>query len=198
MRFYKIIAGLTLAFVVLGIFPSTLFLSNLCKYAVVIVCFATSLTATSPDKRYVQVGLGLTLITDFLLLFTQANVSGMLLFSIVHMCYLSRWFAHWHYLLLSVPVAFFFLHWNLYYGAALFYACFLLLDVLAAQRFAPNYLKLGMLSFAACDACIALVHLFHLGLTSIPQQLIWLFYVPALLALVKSIDPSGLASHTNG
>lgn len=118
----------------------------------------------------------ITLFCDFLLLFTSFYTPGILLFSLVHYCYI-------RYQKQSVPLSCFVPLPML--SAAVFYACFLVCDLSTACKYAlQNPTKKNCLfaialgSFFICDLLTAASHLTALPLFA---SCIWIFYAPVQL-----------------
>lgn len=88
--FYSMLA-LYGVFLSLDIFaPDWYFLSNLFKYAFMIWVFLFALSAQAKkESPAMKTALGITLVCDFLLLFTQYQTLGVSLFCLVQMIYIS-------------------------------------------------------------------------------------------------------------
>lgn len=163
-----------------------LLLSNILKYLSIWLIFFLGF----PSKN--SLPLFLTLLCDYLLLFTNYYLQGVALFCLVHLFYLRLFLP----CLESVPSpCFIFLLFLVLLRLPLealccLYALAFLLHIVVALSsykkcpFLPNKLYFyGLLLFLLCDVCVALSHLTnHAFLFS----MIWLFYGPSQLFLAIS------------
>lgn len=174
---------LFISFLILdSFFPSFSLISNLLKYTAIWLIF---FIGRKEGNRKFQYARMLTLVCDFLLLFTPWFLTGILLFCVVQFCYLSALFCikkrkgifYTFFpfpLLLSVFV----------YGSLLF--CNIILSgnfVLKRNSTRNFFLFFGFLLFALCDCSIAIYHLTGL---SFVYPFVWLFYIPSQILLVFS------------
>ncbi|SCG82418.1 hypothetical protein DW1_0810 [Proteiniborus sp. DW1] len=152
--------------------------SNVIKYTSIVMCFLISLLTGSryldkTDKLLLQLGLFITLMADFLLLFTEYLVLGVGIFSVVHIIYYIRYnrceikigMIKFTAFFLIITVTYLMMNYfitkiELIYAVALFYAVSILNSVLKAIKVCryklfpyPNeyLITWGMVLFLLCD-----------------------------------------------
>ena len=173
-------------FLSLDIFaPDWYFLSNLFKYAFMIWVFLFALSAQAKkESPAMKTALGITLVCDFLLLFTQYQTLGVSLFCFVQMIYIFHFSTkkRQHMLILVLLLPFTFLFPRAYPFIYYYYACCIALHLTIALQ---NYLSYGqpclpmllaISLFALCDISVAVYNVFHIPLFG---TLMWLFYAPS-------------------
>lgn len=175
--------------------------SSMLKYISIVLCFLISLLIGSSyigkrDKVLLQLGLFITLIADFLLLFTDYFVLGVGVFSIVHIIYDIRYKRNRTKLVLIKFVVVFLIititylmlnHFvrkiELLFTVALFYAVYLLSNVVKAIKIHkyklipyPNsyFIAWGMVLFLLCDINVVFFNIPRL--TSKSSSIVSLLY----------------------
>lgn len=166
-------------------------LSNVLRYIGLVTCALCSFKGNSNNLKLAMV---LTLICDFILLFTEHIIAGIFIFIIVHILHAKRYLNLFNFnqKYIALPCAisiigfslYYYLTDNLLYGIVLAYAVMLIFSVCITiistikhknQNVTPVKLMIAMLLFLACDICIAL------STTILPKadNFIWLFYLPS-------------------
>lgn len=204
-------------------FFSTVFFaySSLVKLISIMLCFSLSILIgkdylNKVDKHLLQSGLFITMIADFLLLFTDYLALGVGIFSIVHILYTIRYERNKAKLLLIrmilfllmilgiyLAVNFFIMKIKLLFVAALFYAVALIISVIKAIKSYrhklfpyPNrsLIAVGMVLFLLCDINVGIFNITILTnnssriiiLYNISGLLMWFFYLPSQVLLSLS------------
>lgn len=169
-------------------FFSTEFFSSLslAKLISIMLCFSLSVLTgkdylNKGDKYLLQSGLFITMIADFMILFTDYLALGVGIFSIVHILYIMRYERNKSRLLLVRMVFllliilgiylvtnFLIMEINLLFAAALFYAVALIISVIKAIKSYrhklfpyPNrsFIALGMVLFLLCDINVGIFNI---------------------------------------
>lgn len=162
-------------------------ISAFIKYFTIILIFLFSLYS---KIKIFKITLFLTLICDYLLLFTNYYFAGVFLFSIVQIIYLYYQFEikkRQKYILSILPLPLL--------SIGLFYAILIATNlILSVINYRKNnctknvFFLLGIILFALCDISTALFNLFEILFLS---QIIWIFYIPSqLLLVISSFYPS--------
>lgn len=161
-------------------------LSSVLKYISIILCFSISLLIGSNyldkiDKLLLELGLLITLIADFLLLFTDYFTMGVGVFSIVHIIYAIRYernrikpvLIKFTVIFLVIIITYlvfnhFFMKIELLFAMALFYAVSILNSVVKAIKTCkhklfpyPNkyLIAWGMVLFLLCDINVGIFNI---------------------------------------
>lgn len=161
-----------------------------------VICQRTK--AVKKDWCLLLSGLLITAICDYFLLFTNEYRDPIMLFALVHVCYLQRMMPNlknWPlllYILTSVSVHFFSSPADSLDLEGIFYAGWLLADLLGT--FLTRHpqrcrLRVALLCFALCDLFVALTNLTASSIDRWLIPLMWLFYLPAQYFLSQSTIP---------
>lgn len=155
------------------------------KFAVICCAFISSLYG---EMKLVKIALFLTMMCDFLLLFTNYRFFAVSLFSVVQLVYsyiLSSKkgsTAKYCYSILAVLP---FIYYFAFKGplVCVFYAFLLLSNLIKAIKIRQPRLIWAFSLFALCDICVAAYNISSSGFF---QPLIWIFYTPSQLLLSLS------------
>jgi len=189
----------------------TIVMTDMTKFLIIAGCFAVSVlalgrAADKRDSRLVCAALGFTVAADYFLLIKLNYELGLAAFIIVQIVYNIRYrgIKVKHALVLSAglfALANVMAGLSVLYALALVYAVLFCFSLSAAVRcfydgsypFINGYLVLGgMVCYAVCDVFVALL---NSGTAFALQQqrgivfVIWLFYIPGMMALsISGID----------
>ncbi len=172
------IAILYLSFIVLDI-KGSFIEANYIKFASISLIFILSLFK---NNGYAVIGLLLTVVCDYLLLFTQKYSLGIMIFSISHLLYINSQLKKDSLTtVLSLGLPFLFIFFGIIIQC-LFYLLLMLFNILISIKKENAFVFAAFILFALCDVCVAG---FNITNSYFLMALIWIFYVPsqALLAL---------------
>lgn len=157
-------------------------LSSILKISTTICSFCICLKSGS---HYVIIAMLLTIVSDYILLFTKFYIFGILIFFIVHVFYIYYQLKEkqsQRLLFSIVPLALF--------SVSLIYVSIFIIDILIAFQSFKNkaskkntYFLAGLLLFALCDISIAI---YFITANRIFSVLIWFFYAPSQLLIALS------------
>lgn len=190
---------LFLAFVFLDFFiPSKGKLSSGLKLFSIVLLFLGQTFWGKKGASYWKGAAGLTVLTDYFLLFTNFYSWGVFSFIWVHLLrLLERRKGKRKKTFLYAGL----LGLGLYLGLSLFlprllvlsliYGLFLILNTLEAWSSGNKKLLFAYLLFCGCDLCVALANLQGTGLVrDFSRKLIWIFYLPSQVLLADQIIES--------
>lgn len=179
------------AFLIIDLFYSFAELSSMLKFTIVLHCFLFSSSFKKP--------LFMTIIADFLLLFTSQIFLGVAIFSFAHIFYFQKNMEFVHDYFKSKKIFFFIFCFCMFGTALLFfpellvyllYAVCFCLNVFAAvcaSKKAPSKKQtlflIGLFLFIACDVNVVI---YNLTYNPISCYLIWLFYAPSQTIIALS------------
>jgi hypothetical protein len=155
------------------------------KFAVIACAFIISLYG---EITLVKIALFLTLMCDFLLLFTNHRFFAVSLFSVVQLIYSyvlsskkSNITTYFYSILALLP----FIYYFVFKGplVCVFYAVILFSNLVMAIKIRQPRLILAFSLFALCDICVAI---YNLSYSAFLHPFIWIFYTPSQLLLSLS------------
>lgn len=165
------------------------------KLCSIICCFALTLRYRDGQGRLLSLAMLLSVLADWLLLYTRAYASGVVCFCCVQLLHIRRFRPgiSWLCLATTTVVAAAMVLAGLASSAFnTLYALCALYAVLIGVAFAcawggPALARAGMLMFVVCDMNVAVYNLMPPGGAAfVPYMLMWAVYVPAQLLLALS------------
>lgn len=181
-KYYVMVRLLTLQLLFFLVFlffdlfvPKAAAYGNALKFMTTVFAWGIGILGNAP---MIAIGLTVTMVCDYILLFTNQYAIGLLLFSLAHWCYAGyhydrRRAARRIYSFVPLPLLF----------SASFYAASLVCDVLSGMKDAAErpaletrYFAIGIILFFLCDVTTAY---FYFSKSAAAAALIWVFYTPA-------------------
>ena len=169
--------------------------SSLAKLLSIILLFIAQALWGKKEALLWKQAAALTILTDFLLLFTPFYFQGLSLFVLVHFLRLAQRkkeegknFPLWVALL--APALFFFskLFLPSLMAMGLVYGLFLLLNLFDALSSKNKRLFIAYLFFLSCDLFVCAANLLPPGaLAEISRKMIWFFYLPSQVFLAEEV-----------
>ena len=193
---YLILGIIFITFVLLDFFfPYSNRLSSGLKLSSIILLFFAQLIWGKEGTTWWKGAAGLTILTDYFLLFTHFYARGIFFFIPVHLFrYLNRkQEKRTHRLLflglLAVGLYFVFhLFLPRLMALALVYTAFLFLNTVEAFRSKNKRLSWAYCLFLACDICVAMANVSgSASSAALAGKLIWIFYLPSQVFLADEI-----------
>lgn len=161
-------------------------LSNYVKFA--FMCAVFIISVLNRDI-FITLGMMLTVVCDYFLLFTRDVVAGVSLFCLVHIIYTfynsEKKLTAALILAASLP-AIYVLNATVLPDVILFYAVCFILDIFSAFKYAAGRRPLfcaGLVLFALCDICVAF---YNLTSSNTAFFFIWVFYAPSQFLIAQS------------
>ncbi|MDY6043971.1 MAG: hypothetical protein SPI65_00140 [Peptoniphilus sp.] len=165
------------------------------KFMSIVLLFLAQCLWGETERGWWKAAAGLTILTDYLLLFTDCYEWGIFFFNVVHFFrYVERkrgeddralYFAG----ISGVGLMFLlsrYVSWQTALAAA--YGLFLFLNTWEAFRSGNRELALAYCLFWGCDICVGVANVLSPGLiATISRKLIWLFYLPSQILLADHI-----------
>lgn len=183
------------AFLCIDIFiPAQIQISSGLKFLSVVLLFFAQLLWGREDQSLWKFAAGLTIPTDFLLLFTSFDLFGVLLFNFVQLLrYLQRTGNQGRAPVTKTILAIIFTYFILQtllsslIALSITYGLLLLLNTSEAIRSGNTKLSLAYILFCACDFSVVIAFLSSGSVELVFRKLIWAFYLPSQILLADEI-----------
>lgn len=172
--------------------PALRGIGNDIKFICMAFCLLLSLRNPSMDGMLTSAALAFSLLSDYLLMYTPAWISGMVCFCCVHLLHIRRLRPSLSYAYLAGTAAALGLLFALLHGSSslLIWVCavyaVLLCSAMAFSLRRGGAFWLGMLMFVLCDSCVVVYNLLAGQVSHTAYLLIWPLYIPAQLLLIRS------------
>ncbi len=180
--------------------PHHIGLSSGLKLASIVLLFFAQFLWGRADAPWWKGAAALTILTDYLLLFSENYGVGIFLFIFVHYFrYLQRMTDNrrFHPLILALGTLGLYLALQFvipqFIALSVTYAGLLLLNTGEAWHARDGKLALAYLLFCACDLSVGMANIYEPSqLAEVFRKLIWIFYLPSQVLMVDHIIPKSL------
>ncbi len=169
-------------------------ISSLLKFSSIVLIFLAQLFYGKAGMTLWKMAAACTILTDYLLLFTNYYELGVLFFIVVHlMRYIERNRINnkkfpYYALILAIGVYFITIIFeSKLIALSLTYALFLFLNTIEAFNSKDKKLILAYILFCACDLSVGIANIESSVISSVFRDLIWVFYLPSQILLSNEI-----------